>query len=248
MIPWSEGSRIVFTMTNANQAGRSRAVSSTQKSVHERLVSVVGKHFREPWKKPLHAPSTIAFNRACELVGQELSGAPLIFDSGCGTGESTRVIAGEHAKCLVFGIDRSSHRLGKTGHLQFPHREGNIIWVRAELETFWRLAYEREWRLARHYLLYPNPYPNRSQLRKRWHAHPVFPVLLKLGGYIELRCNWQIYAQEFAQAIRIATGTEIPVATLEVGQALSAFERKYHASGHQLYRVSVPRDVSDGVT
>ena len=132
-----------------------------------------------------------------------------MLDSGCGTGASTRALARAHPDCLVIGVDKSVARLGRTGASAFPHREGNAVWLRAELSSFWRLALQAGWALERHYLLYPNPWPKPGQLQRRWHGHPVFPELLRLGGRLELRCNWEIYALEFAAAHRYKNDVEL---------------------------------------
>lgn len=84
----------------------------------------------------------------------------------------------------------------------------NVVWIRAELVDFWRLMLEHQdthpWNLETHYLLYPNPYPKTKRLKSRWYAHPSFPLLLQLGGDIVIRSNWEIYLEEFAQAVLIA--------------------------------------------
>ncbi len=162
-----------------------------------------------------------------------------MLDSGCGTGESTRLIARAFPDCLVIGVDQSNARLVRTGANSFPYCEGNAIWLRAELGTFWRLALRAGWRLRHHYLLYPNPWPKPGQLQRRWHAHPVFPDLLRLGGRLELRCNWEIYALEFAAAANRVLGGDTAARLLAESAITTPFERKYRASGHPLYSVSV---------
>ena len=49
--------------------------------------------------------------------------------------------------------------------------------------------------------LYPNPWPKKKHLGRRWHGAPVFPALVKLGGELEMRSNWQTYLDEFALAL-----------------------------------------------
>jgi hypothetical protein len=71
----------------------------------------------------------------------------------------------------------------------------------------------------------------------------VFPQLLSLGGEIELRCNWEIYAMEFAEAVSMATGADIDVLKFEPVQAISPFEQKYTDRGQLLYSVTVPARV-----
>jgi len=226
----------------------SRQVVSSQREIHPRLRSVLDAHLSRDWQAPLHPPSIAAFRTLERLLADvEVAGkAPLVLDSGCGTGESTRHIARQLPDCVVIGIDKSPARLSRTGARTFPHREGNAIWLRAELTTFWRLALAAGWRLYRHFLLYPNPWPKPAHLRRRWHAHPVFPDLLRLGGRLEVRSNWEIYALEFAMAVNRMLGSNACLREPLESTITSPYERKYRASGHRLYSVSVTCD-SGGV-
>jgi tRNA G46 methylase TrmB len=101
------------------------------------------------------------------------------------------------------------------------------------------LALKKDLKPARHYLFYPNPYPKGTQLQKRWHGHPVFPTLLNLGGILEMRCNWIVYAEEFATALNVALGVAAEVERFKPDTYISAFERKYALSGQALFRVRV---------
>lgn len=220
---------------------KSSPVSSSQTGIHSRLDSVVRRHLSTDWRQPLHVPTVAAFERMVALPEFDVTRG-LIFDSGCGTGASTRLIAQRHPDAQVVGIDRSANRLARQGRSEFPFQRENAVWIQAELASFWRLALENGWRLERHYLLYPNPWPKPGQLQRRWHAHPVFPQMLALGGILELRCNWKVYADEFRRAIQIVA----PNAPTTVETALSEgswdgietpFGRKYAQSGHGLYRL-----------
>ena len=219
-------------------AGGSAPVRSAQRAPHARLTEVVRRHLDNPWREPLHAPTVDAFEALRAIVhGDEAR--RLVLDSGCGTGEGTRRLAGRWPGHLVLGVDKSAARLSRVGASGRPVREGNVAWVRAELASFWRLAVAAGWRAERHYLCYPNPWPKPRHLGRRWHAHPVFPQLLALGGELELRCNWGVYADEFARALGVALGRPAPVVErVQVEAPLTAFERKYAASGHVLYRVA----------
>jgi tRNA (guanine-N7-)-methyltransferase len=104
------------------------------------------------------------------------------------------------------------------------------------VNDFWRLAVAADWRPVRHYLLYPNPYPKAAQIRKRWYASPAFPTLIKLGGLLTVRTNWDLYAEEFVRALTVAernASRRILVAESPV----SAFESKYQERGHDLFEV-----------
>mmetsp|Transcript_16557 Transcript_16557/g.35140 ORF Transcript_16557/g.35140 Transcript_16557/m.35140 type:complete len:252 (-) Transcript_16557:297-1052(-) len=185
---------------------------------------------------------------------------PLIIDSGCGTGRSTRIIA-ENNPCLaVVGVDRSVHRLQRRfGPSRQPKTlPDNAILLRAELAGFWRLLLDRGLaaRVQKHYLLYPNPYPKSTQASRRWAAHPVFPLLLQLGGSIEVRSNWFAYLLEVQAAMRaLSSAHSVPVHVQQAArrrlpcrfsaiqleseaECLTQFEVKYHAAGHGLYSLN----------
>lgn len=215
-------------------------VQSSQDGLHPQLDRVVQKHLETPWRQPLHRPSVDAFERLLEL--QDFSAMRIVLDSGCGTGASTRMMAARYPECVVVGVDQSASRLARLGLGELPAREGNALFVQAELATFWRLALQAGWRLARHYLLYPNPWPKAAHVLRRWHGHPVFPQMLALGGVLELRTNWPIYAYEFERALgQVCPGIEIKSEerASEAGWdgIETPFGRKYAHSGHRLYRV-----------
>jgi tRNA (guanine-N7-)-methyltransferase len=211
---------------------QSRVPRSSQAAPHPQLERVVRRHLDRSWQQPIRAHGSAAF---AALLGQLDPALPLVLDSGCGTGHSTAQLARVHADAVVIGVDKSDHRLARS-----PELPANARLVRAELADFWRLARSAGWRLDRHYLFYPNPWPKPGHLMRRWHAHPVFPDLLALGGRLELRTNFGLYAREFQQALQIAGVDTAEVVSLPADQAsepVSPFERKYARSGHQLYRL-----------
>lgn len=216
-------------------ANHSRKVHSSQVGIHPRLEELLDRYGTVQWQKPCHVPTVEAFQALKTML--RTNDLPLILDSGCGTGESTRLLSAAFPDHLVIGVDKSAERLSRTGADRFPHRAGNVVWVRAELASFWRLAQQDGWKLVRHYMLYPNPWPKPGQVQRRWHAHPVFRTLLQLGGRVEMRTNWQIYAEEFAFAVNFVTGHDISPSPVPDSEPLSPFERKYRASGHELYSV-----------
>jgi len=220
------------------QSNLSSIVRSTQTAPHPRLAARVLRHLQYEW---LHAPQQPTVE-AFEAIARDFSctGQKIVLDSGCGNGESTRLIGACYPDCLVIGIDKSAARLGTVSAAYFPTREGHVSWLRAELASFWPLALKAGWHLHRHFLLYPNPWPKPGQLMRRWHAHPVFPTLLRLGGRLEMRCNWDIYAREFAAAIRIASGFEAGIEQSMDSAITTPFERKYMRSGHCLFSVQAP--------
>lgn len=221
---------------NINESG---LVSSSQADVHPNLEARVRRHLKNPWLQPFHQPSCEAFHRLKE-EGVLSEGRAIILDSGCGTGMSTQYLAGLFPGNNVIGVDQSVARLSRNGKNAGYFRSGNCILLRAELSTFWRLLLKEGCSPERHYLLYPNPWPKPAHLKRRWHGHPVFPQLLGLGGEIEMRCNWEIYAREFAQAVNLATGTDLEPTKIRPDVGISPFEQKYLERGQALFSVTVP--------
>lgn len=205
------------------------------------------RHATTPWRGPLHAASEEAFALAETLRQRAGADRPLVLDAGCGTGHSTRELARRHSEALVVGIDQSAARLARVGAEHRPRLEGNCLWVRADLATIWRLVQAARWPVTHHYLLYPNPWPKSAHLARRWHGHPVFPTLLALGGTLELRSNWSVYVEEFCRAATLVTGrSATPRRLPEYAAPVSPFERKYAASGHELWSATL--DLSSAVT
>lgn len=217
-------------------SGISRPIATNQNGPHQDVGRRVERALSHPLRKPVAEHTRMAFTKAqAWLERQGGAGRPLILDAGCGVGISTRHLAARFDDHLVIGVDRSAERLSR----EHGEVSDNALLVRAELVDFWRLALAAGWQPARHYLLYPNPYPKASQLKRRWHGHPVLPVILALGGRLELRSNWQLYVEEFAQALLQVTGISRPVEPYTPDASyLTPFEAKYHTSGHALWRLT----------
>lgn len=216
----------------------SRIVTSNQPGIHDQLSTLVSRHASTHFKKPIAEVNQLAFARSI-TAWQAAGRAPLIIDAGCGVGLSSWRLAQAHPASFVIGIDQSADRLERqTGWSGEPPT--NCILVRADLVDYWRLLHTAGIRPQQHYLLYPNPWPKKPQLARRWHGHAVFPTIVALGGAIECRSNWKIYIDEFAAALQQLTG--LPVITesyLPSANALTPFEEKYHASGHAIWRCRI---------
>ncbi len=222
----------------------SKPISTSQTSIHKDLETIVRKHDGTVFARPIADHTRKAFDDVARVVmSSEYVGKSVILDSCCGTGESTLHWARQFPDALVIGIDKSANRLERFLPYQL-HQTGtpsetsciNAVRIRADVIDFWRLVMEAGWKIERHYLLYPNPYPKPHHIKNRWHGHPVLPVLMSLSDVTELRTNWRIYAEEmmFAYTLR---GGQSEIEEFEAMPAITAFERKYAQSGHRLYRV-----------
>ncbi len=215
---------------------QSRLVETNQSGIHQDLSALVQKHAQSTYQRPIPDFSRAAFEEFDRSFG--LSGKKqIIMDSCCGTGESTAFLAASNPEAFVVGVDRSAHRLQK------HHRKTgeNYAILRADVEDFWRLLAEKyEHCVILHTIYYPNPCPKARHIMRRWHGHPLFSAMLRLANMTELRTNWRLYADEWAFAASLL-GYTPEMEIIHVAEPITAFERKYAASGHELIRVVIHR-------
>lgn len=231
----------------------SSPIVSNQTEIHDHLERMVAKHAATRFLKPVAPYSKTAFETS--IAAWRAAGeAPLILDAGCGTGASTLKLADCFPKHFVIGVDQSEDRLARnvTWRGEIP---ANFIKVRADLADYWRLMQGAGVGPDRHYLFYPNPWPKKHHVGRRWHGHPAFPTVVALGGYFECRSNWRVYIDECAAALRQLTAIDVQTEAhlpgdpaLHAGlagssgvlaNAMTPFEDKYLASGHTLWRCRV---------
>lgn len=218
----------------------SRIISSAQSHIHQQLSGRVARHASSLFQKPVASYNQHAFD-ASMLHWHNAGALPLIVDAGCGIGLSTHYLARQFPDHFVIGVDQSADRLART--LAWPHPvPPNLLLVRADLIDYWRLLQADGVRLARHYVLYPNPWPKIGQLSRRWHAHPVFPSVVALGGVFTCRSNWCVYIEECAAALTQLTGSPVDACAFTTADPITPFEAKYRASDHGLWQCQVDLD------
>ncbi|BDX04714.1 tRNA (guanine(46)-N(7))-methyltransferase TrmB [Planctobacterium marinum] len=226
--------------------GNSRSISTNQTDIHDKLSEIVLRHQNSVNQKPIQAHTQEAYERVSAWLKQ-FPEKDIILDSCCGIGESTWRLAKQYPDALVVGVDKSAVRVEKHGkqeeYQEFMQGEANTgnevsnyCVVRADVIDFWRLVKAANWSVARHYLLYPNPYPKSAQVQKRWHATASLQDILAIGGTLTVRSNWQIYVQEFAKALELC-GRNAAINQVEQGAPFTPFERKYWNSGQQSWQL-----------
>lgn len=227
-------------MTETEITGDSKAIVTNQPGIHEKLVEIVNKHVTHPSQKPIQAHTQQAFDEINAIV-QAFSGE-IILDSCCGVGQSTRLLAKQNPAALVIGVDKSAHRINRNVD-EVEHDDGkgkveNYHLVRADLNDFYRLVVAANWPVAKHYILYPNPWPKAKHVQRRWHGSAVFPQIIAVGEEIILRSNWLLYLEEFQLAADVLS-FKGDISTVNVTQPLTPFEAKFHASGQQCWQLHI---------
>lgn len=209
----------------------STPVQSAQTEIHPRLAEVLQRHQQHPDQTPIADFSQAIWPQARDFL---CAHAGFVLDLGCGTGDSTRALAQQHSALAVLGVDRSDARLSKR---RIQAQPSNALCLRMDQFDLLRLVAAAGLTAEISYLLYPNPSPKAEHLKRRWHAHPIFPTLLKSSKAVQLRTNWVVYAQEFAAALQHFTWQVQSHRITMEEQPISLFEAKYHASGHALLQV-----------
>ena len=225
-----------MSITNSSNPYCSKIVTTNQIGINDKLVDLVQKHIHSEYRKPYQTHNLDAFRSLDETINS-FNYQSLILDSCCGTAMSSFNLANRNPQSLVVGVDQSIHRLSKEGNEQ--SKPDNCILLRANCEDIWRLCLENNIIFEKHYILYPNPWPKSVHLKRRWHGHPVFPALKDLAKETELRSNWKLYLEEFAAAWQQLTTREFAVENLSFEQPLTLFEKKYSASGQDLFQLIV---------
>ncbi len=212
---------------------KSPLIVSSQTAPHRNLAKLVLKYQNSELQDSIPKHAENAFLIANKFV----SSNKVVLDSGCGTGESSYHLAKKYPDHKIVAVDKSIERLQRSH--AFGEQPANLLFVQSDCVHMWRLIRQAGWKIERHYLFYPNPWPKPGHLQRRWHGHPVFPTMLALGGMLVMRTNWEVYAQEFAQALTMSGCADIDMKQLKLDSdaAITPFERKYIQSGHQLYEV-----------
>lgn len=220
-----------------------RKITTNQSAPHEDLLTVVQKYKRSEHLKPIAKHTEAAFNELKSWL-KDWQGK-VILDACCGVGESTLHLANENIDARIIGIDKSAARLSKNSHYEHDlamtssRQLDNYLVLQADLEDFWRLLAEylpsAPWHLHSQCLFYPNPYPKKTQLQKRWHASATFKSMLACGEKWEVRSNWRLYLEEFQQALE-AYGVDSTILEIKT-PAITPFERKYLNSGQQCWKL-----------
>lgn len=247
---------------------QARSIETNQIDIHNDLPKLVARHQEMQFAKPIASHTQKAFDRVLSFLdGWQ---ADVIIDACCGVGESTLKIANKFPNAKVIGIDKSIARLDKHAsyaELNKSHYKeqstiisnNNYILVQADLIDFWRLLNSTlnnvenapKWQVTQQFILYPNPYPKKAQIGKRWYASAIFPYLLNVCPTLELRSNWKLYLQECLIAAN-HYGLNGDISEIQINklgkdsfslngldEAFTPFERKYLESGQTCFKLVI---------
>lgn len=201
---------------------------TSQKEASPHLLPLLNKYAITQFARPIPQHQRDALEKVIHFIYHKK--APLILDSCCGTGLSTITIAKSHPEALVIGIDKSKNRI-----LRGATPPDNCLIIQADIYDMWTLFMQKNIRFIKHFMLYPNPWPKVSHLKRRFYAHPVFLAMCSLAPCFELRSNWPLFIEEAVLAFRFAGFKVNSHELIATAPPLSLFEKKYREHDVKLY-------------
>ena len=220
-----------------NEKMNSRKISDAQREISSQLEHIVERYQQNIYRRE---PAQYAIQELDRVEKKLSPNQKLILDSCCGVGESSFHLAQQFPDSLVLGVDKSASRLSRKNEFKRNLPE-NLIYIKGNIIDFWQLLDNPKWhsRMQKICLFYPNPYPKSTDLKKRWHAHPVSKHLFRIPCAIELRTNWRIYFEEFAKVSWLYGRKPDQKSLIDENFPISPFEKKYSLSGHELFSCSI---------
>lgn len=215
----------------------SKIVTTDQEGIHRDLDKIVSKH-KFTYQRPIADFSVETFKKIMSVVKYQ----EVVFDFGCGIGESSYKLAKIYPNKFIVGIDKSVSRLNRKNDFK-EEKLGNMALFRGELLDLIFLIYNayKADKINIHslYFLYPNPWPKKIHVKRRFHGNPIAPFIFGMDVPIILRSNWKLYLKEFAFVSNLYKRKSEEIQAIEVHLPLTPFERKYIESSQRIYELRV---------
>lgn len=215
---------------------QSKIVTSDQKGPHEDLIKIISRYSVDNYQRPIPDFSKKLMDNITPILDKNKK---IILDTGCGTGESSYNLAIANPDCYVIGIDKSFSRIERNNQFKVDNKISNYQIFRGELLDIWPMLYEYAQsnpnKIVKQCLFYPNPWPKKKALKRRWQASPVIPFICQISSEIEVRSNWKIYIEEMQIALEYFTKNKFIIEKFIPEKPMTLFEKKYHLSGQDLY-------------
>lgn len=163
----------------------------------------------------------------------------LIIDAFCGVGESTYHLAKKFPNYIVLGFDKSLNRL-ETKSLFKDDLPENMLLIRSDImdlyPMIYELVHEEKLKIFKQFILYPNPWPKKKNLKRRIYANPIISFVFALGSEIEVRSNWGRLIVEFSMVSEYFN-FHSSIKKVETQTSLTPFERKYRGSDQSVFQL-----------
>jgi tRNA G46 methylase TrmB len=216
--------------------GNSNVVTTNQLGIHENLHEYLEKYTIDNYQRPIASFSYATWEEILTFVGKD----QVIFDLGCGVGESSYHLSKAHPKCKIIGIDKSLSRLNRNNDFK-EELDSNVRLFRGELLDLIPLIYKNQNALdiKSVYVLYPNPWPKKHHIKRRFHASPVSIFLYGINSELIFRSNWKLYLEEAKYAGKYFNKRFISLKEIKLETFLTPFEKKFVLSNQAIFELTI---------
>ena len=153
-------------------------------------------------------------------------------------------LAKENPGSVVVGIDKSVSRISRK-NLFKENQLQNVKIVRGELLDLIYLIYQsksaNEINIQEIYIYYPNPYPKKIHVKRRFHGNPIVPFIFGLDVSIYMRSNWKLYLEEFLFVSKLynRNNSENSLKKVDISIPITPFERKFIDSQQDIFELVI---------
>lgn len=175
---------------------------------------------------------------------------PLDLEIGCGVGWHPIQYAQNHPKRYLIAIEHTRAKFAAfSSRLRAHSAISNLLPVHADAIA-WTTHFLDPNSLDRIILMYPNPFPKKKDLNKRWYAMPFMSHLLKClktNGELLLVTNEKFYMDEASLYFSKVWGlaqvefTQFSAVTVPGGRPRTHFEKKYLNRGETCFQLKVQK-------
>jgi tRNA (guanine-N7-)-methyltransferase len=171
---------------------------------------------------------------------------PIVAELGCGYGEYTIALAQRYPHRNYIGVDIQGERLWRGATAASAVQLNNVRWLRVQIEHL--TDYFAPAELAAIWLTFPDPFPKRSQIKKRLSSPgflSMYRALLQPCGRVYLKTD-AADLMTYTHNTIAASGAiidqrfdDVPAETTTHDlDIITRFERKYRLQGHPIYYCS----------
>lgn len=213
--------------------------------------SVFRKRPENPYRAKLGEFSDIVSLEVSRIVEPIRScSRPLFLDLGCGNGDFTVALASGHPDADCIGVEIKYKRVYKSAKKAQRAGLGNVRFYCGDVFRF--LEELPPGSISKIFVNFPDPWPKRRQLRRRFIQPPVFSLIrraLKPEGVFYFRTDvgknreLAVAVFELTQLRLVSRKTFSRLSDLErIGEMVTYYERMFLRSGRQAYHLeAVPQ-------
>ena len=172
---------------------------------------------------------------------------PIDLEVGAGVGWHAITRSKENPKRYLIAIERTKNKFKKFNQRYIGNNSpGNLLIVHSDAIN-WVNENVSSKMISKIFILYPNPYPKKSDLNKRFYAMGFMEKLidiLKPGGEIQLATNKKFYADETKEYLTQIYKLELlNDKILKAEKPRTHFEKKYLLNNEKCFDLTFKKTI-----